>query len=115
MNKQLARTWRYPAVLAVSASCGLGVVAGAEPENEVHQAAAGRDRQGVAQRGCRRGLDERRAPTIGHLRVLGAVAKGEAGAIPAFRFPKNADSVLAKLPDPGTAFGLDFIAAITPA
>src|SRR5262249_3245991 len=35
--------------------------------------------------------------------------KGEAGAIPAFRFPeKNADGVVAKLPDPGTAFGLDF-------
>jgi hypothetical protein len=33
----------------------------------------------------------------------------EAGAIPAFRFPgKRADGVLVKLPDPGTAFGLDF-------
>jgi len=35
--------------------------------------------------------------------------KGEAGAIPVFRFPeKNAGGVLTKLPDPGTAFGLDF-------
>jgi internalin A len=35
--------------------------------------------------------------------------KAEAGAMPAFRLPgRNAGSVLAKLPDPGTAFGLDF-------
>jgi uncharacterized protein (TIGR03067 family) len=35
--------------------------------------------------------------------------KGEAGAIPAFGHPRrDAGGVLAKLPDPGTAFGLDF-------
>jgi hypothetical protein len=35
--------------------------------------------------------------------------KGEAGALPAFRFPeRKAGGGLAKLPDPGTAFGLDF-------
>jgi hypothetical protein len=35
--------------------------------------------------------------------------KSEAGAIPAFGHPgNNAGEVLAKLPDPGTAFGLDF-------
>lgn len=35
--------------------------------------------------------------------------KADAGAIPAFRFPnKRADGLLVKLPDPGTAFGLDF-------
>jgi hypothetical protein len=35
--------------------------------------------------------------------------KADAGAIPAFGFPgKAADGVVAKLPDPGTAFGLDF-------
>jgi hypothetical protein len=35
--------------------------------------------------------------------------KGEAGAIPAFGHPgRDAGGVLAKLPDPGTPFGLDF-------
>jgi hypothetical protein len=35
--------------------------------------------------------------------------KAEVAAIPAFRFPeKRADGVVEKLPDPGTAFGLDF-------
>jgi len=34
MKKQHARTWHYPAVLAVLASCGLGTVTGADPENK---------------------------------------------------------------------------------
>jgi internalin A len=34
--------------------------------------------------------------------------KGETSAIPAFRFPENKNNDLTNLPDPGTAFGLDF-------
>lgn len=39
--------------------------------------------------------------------ILTFVEKPEAGAIPAFRFPKWKDGVVAKLPVPETAFGLD--------
>jgi hypothetical protein len=39
--------------------------------------------------------------------VLNFVEKPEAGAIPAFRFPKWKDGVVAKLPVPEVPFGLD--------
>ena len=111
MKKQYAGTGQYQVVLAVLASCGLGTATSADPEHKdapkpllLEIVKAWRD--AGAQAGWMKDIPAQ----------LGTYKfgepwreKGEEGAIPAFRFPdKNADGVLAKLPDPGTAFGLDF-------
>src|SRR5271166_5945068 len=103
MQKQ-GTTWHCLAALAVLASCGLGVFAGA-------------------------GADKKEAPKplppnivkawgdagahVGSMKMSrdGFVVfrfwePGEAGARPAFLFIKWKEGALAKLPDPGTAFGL---------
>jgi hypothetical protein len=109
--KQHTRTGRYPVVLAVLASCGLGTATGADPENKdapkplpPEIVKAWRDA------GADAGWMKDIPAQLGSYKFAEPWReKGEEGAIPAFRFPgKNADGVVARLPDPGTAFGLDF-------
>jgi hypothetical protein len=111
MKKQHERTWRYPAALAVLASCGLGTLTSADAEAKdapkplpTEVVKAWRDA------GAHVGWMKDVSPQLGAYKFWEPWReKGDAGALPAFRFPeKNADGVLAKLPDPGTAFGLDF-------
>jgi internalin A len=111
MKKLQVRIRHLPVVLAVLASCGLGTATAADPDDKdsakplsPETVKAWRDAGGQ----------------VGWMKDVPAKfgtykfgepwrEKGEEGAIPAFRFPeKSAGGVLAKLPDPGTAFGLDF-------
>jgi hypothetical protein len=103
--------WNCAAVLAVLASCALGAAARAEPDNQdaprplpPKVVTAWRDA------GATVGWMKDVPPETGGYRFWEPWRdKGEAGAIPAFRFPeRDADGVLAKLPDPETGFGLDF-------
>jgi hypothetical protein len=111
MKKQHARAWRYPAVLAVLASCGLGTVTSAEPKDKdapkplpTEIVKAWRDVGAVV------GWMKDVPPKSDTYKFWEPWREqDDAEAIPAFRFPeKNAGGVLAKLPDPGTGFGLDF-------
>jgi Leucine-rich repeat (LRR) protein len=99
------------AVLALLASCGLGVFASAKPED---QAAPKPLPPEIVKAWREAGFE------VGWMKDVPPQSrswgfwqpwreKGEPGAIPAFGFPeRDAGGVLAKLPDPGTAFGLDF-------
>jgi internalin A len=111
MKKQHVRTWRYHAVLAVLASCGLRTLASAGHEHKDAPkplppaiVKVWRDAGAVV------GWMKDQPPQTGVYRFWEPWReKGVAGALPAFRFPeRNAGGVLAKFPDPGTAFGLDF-------
>jgi hypothetical protein len=111
MKKQLARTWRYLAVLAVLASFGLGTVTSADPEiKDTPRPLPAEIVKAWRDAGADVGWMKDVPPRLGTYNFWEPWReKGEAGAIPAFRFPeKKADGVLTKLPDPGTAFGLDF-------
>src|SRR5262249_35819687 len=101
----------YPAVLAVLASCVPGPVGGAGPAKKVapkplppETVKAWRDA------GAEVGWMKDIAPQSGAYQFWEPWREnGEAGGISAFRLPrKHAGGVLAKLPDAGTAFGLDF-------
>ena len=103
--------WHCAAVLTVLASCGLEVGASAKPENKDAPKPLPPDivkawRDAGADAGWMKDVP----PQLGAFGFWEPWReKGEAGAVPAFRFPeRNADGALAKLPDPGTAFGLDF-------
>jgi hypothetical protein len=110
MNEH-GKTWYGPAVLTVLASCAPGVVLGAEPE---HQEAPGPPAPEVVKAwrgaGAVVGWMKDVPPRTGTYGFWEPWRdQSEAGAVPAFRFPeRDAGGVLAKLPDPGTAFGLDF-------
>jgi hypothetical protein len=101
MQKQIT-TWHYVTVLAVLASCGLDIFAGA----------------GADKKDATRPLSPEMVKAwtdagaeVGWIRlnqngVFLFQEKSEAGAMPAFRFSNWKEGVLAKLPDPGAAFGL---------
>jgi hypothetical protein len=106
------KTWLRPAVVALLATCGLGVVANAQPEPKAAPKALSPQ---VVKAWRAAGF------ALGWMKDLPPQSdtwglwqpwreKGEAGAIPAFSSPIGEDvrGVLSKLPDPGTAFGLDF-------
>jgi hypothetical protein len=106
------KTGYKPAVLALLASCGLGVVANAEPETKASPkplppqvVKAWRD--AGLEVGWMKDLPPQ-SPAWGFWQPWRG--KAEPGAIPAFSSPVGKDmrGVLSKLPDPGTAFGLDF-------
>lgn len=98
-------------VVAVLATCVLGVSAGDDPERK--------DAAGSLQLEIDRAWREAGAE-LGWVKDVPPRAgahsfwrpwrdRGELGTMPAFRFPgRKAGGVLAKLPDPGMAFGLDF-------
>ena len=96
--KMQATVWRYLTALAVLASCGLGIFAGAggdapkplPPEIVKAWRNAGADIGWETKMG----------------RFVRGEEKGEIGAVPAFLFSMWSDGVLAKLPDPGMEFGL---------
>src|SRR5439155_1197816 len=110
MQKQ-GTAWHYLAMLAVLASCDQGVFVGAGADKteapkplppEIVKAWRGAG----ADVGWMKNVPPRRS---GYEFWDPWREKGEAGAMPAFRFPdRNARGVLGKLPDPGMAFGLDF-------
>src|SRR5262245_21974510 len=116
MPNQRTAWGRYLALLALLASCSLDFSAGGgtdtkdapkplEPEVILSWKDDWKD--AGADIGWMKDLPPR--GTGGHQFWDPWRTKGEAGAIPAFRFPKrDVDGVLVKLPDPGTAFGLDF-------
>jgi hypothetical protein len=114
VKNQHARTWRNPVVFVVFvvfASCGLGPATGADPENkDAPKPLSAEILKAWRDAGADTGWMKDIPPELGVYDFAEPWReKGEKGAIPAFRFPtKDADGVLAKLPDPGTAFGLDF-------
>ena len=102
MQKQ-ATTWRALAALAVLASCGLSVFAGAGGDKKdapkplpPEIVKAWTDADFVV------GWMKRGSNFVQFL----SEEKGEAGTIPAFRFRNTKTGVLVKLHDPGAAFGL---------
>src|SRR5271168_624208 len=103
MQKQ-GTTWHYLAVLAVLANGGQGVFAGADADKkdalkplppEIVKAWTD---AGAAAGWMKMNPTERPK--------FQAQGKGEAEAIPVFQFSEWKEGVLAKLPDPGVAFGL---------
>ncbi len=110
MQKQ-GTTWRYLAVLAVLANCGPGVFGDAEPDNKDRPKQLSAETAKAWQdAGAELGWMKNVPPESGaHHFWEPWREKGEAGAMPAFRFPeRSAGGVLATLPDPGIPFGLDF-------
>jgi hypothetical protein len=110
--KKHGETWPRPLLLVLLASCGLGFVVSAKPEKQdapkplpPKLVKAWRDA------GFEVGWMKDVPPQSGTWQLWSPWReKGEAGAIPAFRSPVGADvrGALSKLPNPGTAFGLDF-------
>jgi internalin A len=106
------RTWHYLAALAVLASFGPTVYAGTGTDKndapkplppEIVKAW----RDAGADVGWMKDVPVQQSSAFGFWAPWRK--EGEAGATPAFRFPeRDAGGPLAKLPDPGTAFGLDF-------
>ena len=103
MHKQRT-TWQYLAILAVLASSGLSVFAAGggdqkDPPKPLPPeiVKAWRDAGAV--------VGWMKVENDGFVRFV--QEKVEAGAISAFRFFRWKEGALAKLPDPGTAFGLD--------
>src|SRR5436853_7338754 len=99
-------------LLALLASCSLGFVAGAKPEKQDAPKPLPPEivkawRDAGFEVGWMKDVPPESGRSWGFWRPWRE--KGEAGAIPAFGHPRrNAEGVLAKLPDPGTPFGLDF-------
>ena len=95
--------WRYLAVLAVLASCGLDMLAGADAEKK--EALKPLPREIVK---AWRGI----GANVGWMKMdLGDNApqfqvEGEIKAMKVFQFTEWKEGVLAKMPDPGAAFGL---------
>ena len=91
-------TWHYLAALAVLASTGMGVFAGAADKNDAL----------ISQEIVKAWTD---AGAEFHSNTFRAREKGDFGfeerALPAFRLLRWNEGVLQRLPDPGTAFGLD--------
>jgi internalin A len=97
-------------VLAMLATCVLGVVANAGPEQKAPPMPVPPE---IVKEWCDAGATvgwmKDSPPKMGVHRFWEPWReKGETGAIPAFRFQGNVGGVLEKLPDPKTAFGLDF-------
>jgi hypothetical protein len=100
--QQQGTRWHSLAVLAVLAGCGLRVLAGGEPKRRNLRPLP----PGIVKAWTDTGAK------VGWIRlnqngVFLFQEKSEAGAIPAFRLSNWKEGVLAKLPHPGTAFGLD--------
>jgi hypothetical protein len=105
------KPWACPTVLAMLASSLLGVAASAEPENkDAPRPLAPEIVKAWRDAGAAVGWIKDVPPKAGTYRFWEPWRdQAEAGAIPAFRFPeRGARGVLEKLPDPGSAFGLDF-------
>ncbi len=103
-------TWRHLAILAALASCGLGVFAGAEPDKNDAQRPLTPEiakEWGGAGAGVGWMKDVPPRPTGGYEYWKPFSEKVEPGAMPAFRLSREKEAALAKLPDPGVAFGLD--------
>lgn len=109
--QQQGTTWARLVTLTVLTSCGLGLFAGAaslkqdEPKPLPPETIkAWRD--AGADAGWMKDLPPQ---STGGYEYWGPFReKGEAGAIPAFRFHSRDEDVLGKLPDSGVPFGLDF-------
>jgi hypothetical protein len=98
-------------VLAVLVGCGLGVFARVDADSKDEPGPLPPEVvKAWGDAGARAGWMRDVPPETGVYRFWEPWReKGEAGSVPAFRFPeRNAGGVLAKLPDPGIAFGLDF-------
>jgi internalin A len=109
--QKLVTSWPFLAVLALPAICALNVLAGEGPENKdasrpLPPEVAKAWRDAGADLGWMKDLPPK---SSGYQFWEPWRKKSGPGAMPAFRFPeRDAAGVLAKLPDPGTAFGLDF-------
>ena len=109
--KKRGKTCYCPTVLAVLASCGLGVVASAGSEHkDPTKSLSPETVKAWRDAGATVAWMKDVPPQTGTYRFWEPWRERDAArAIPAFRFPgRNAGGVLAKLPDPETAFGLDF-------
>ena len=109
--KKYGKTCYSLTVLAILTSFELGIVASAESEQkDAPRPLAPRTVKAWRDAGAAAAWMKDMPPQTGTYRFWEPWReKGEAGSIPAFRFPeRNARGVLAKLPDPETAFGLDF-------
>jgi hypothetical protein len=110
MQKRL-KVWRFLAALGTLAIFGPSVIANEAPDkqeasNTLPQEIAEAWQDAGAELGWMKDLPPQ---SLAHGFWEPWRKKAERGAVPAFRFPgRNADGVLAKLPDPGTPFGLDF-------
>jgi internalin A len=109
MQKQ--RTiWQCLAALAVLASCGPGVFVGAEPgANGAPKPLPPEIVKAWREAGADVGWmkDAPPKPSSGYGYWEPFREKGEAGAVPAFRYHPDKEGVPGKLPDPGVPFGLD--------
>jgi internalin A len=106
-----AAAYHYLAVLAMLASCGLGVFADTRDDKKdapkpVPPEIVKAWRDAGADAGWMKDLPPQ--PTGGYEYWEPFREKAEAGTVPAYRFHPDKEDVLLKLPDPGVAFGLDF-------
>jgi hypothetical protein len=110
--KKHGKTWHCPALLALWASCGLGFVANGKPEKQdAPKPLPPKIVKAWRDAGFDVGWMKDVPPQSGAWQLWSPWRdKGEAGAIPAFSSPVGEDirGALSKLPDPGTAFGMDF-------
>src|SRR5713101_4745629 len=106
MQKQ-GTPWYYLAVMAVLASFGPSVCAGADGDKDQPQPLPPEIVKAWRDAGAKVGWMKDVPAERGYGYWEPFREKVKPGAIPAFRFhPKN-EEVLAKLPDPGVPFGLD--------
>jgi hypothetical protein len=104
-------TWRWPALLAVLLSCQSGSAAGGEAQEKGSPLPLPAEVvKAWSEAGAEAGWMSDTPPRLGTYQFWEPWREKQvAGAIPAFRFPqKSARGVVAKLPDPGKPFGLDF-------
>jgi internalin A len=108
---QRPRTMRHSsAVLAVLASCGLGVFIGAEPDKKDTPKPLPPEivktwRKAGASVGWMKDMPPQPSDGYGYCEPYRE--KVEPRAVPAFRYHPEKEGQLAKLPDPGVPFGLD--------
>src|SRR5690348_292891 len=102
---QMQRTkWHYLAAMAVVASCGLSVFVGAGPDKkDVPKPLRPEIVKAWRDAGAKVGWMKMYSNGFVNLSFQ---EKDEGGAFPAFALFKWKEGVLAKLPDPGAAFGL---------
>jgi hypothetical protein len=103
--------WCCVAALAALARGAPGAFAGAQPDDtDAPRPVPAEIVKAWRDAGAEPGWMKNVPPKSGTYRFWEPWRKnGEAGAVPAFRFPgRNAAGALAKLPDPGQPFGLDF-------